>query len=57
MALPLEGLRVIELSVWIMGPTAGMILADMGAEVIKVEEPQVGDPSSCHPTEITWLPE
>ncbi len=36
-ALPLQGLRVIEFSHMVMGPTCGMILADMGAEVIKVE--------------------
>ena len=37
--LPLEGLRVIELSHMVMGPACGMILADLGAEVIKVEPP------------------
>lgn len=37
--LPLEGIRVIEFSHMVMGPTCGMILADLGAEVIKVEPP------------------
>jgi len=37
--LPLEGLRVIEFTHMVMGPTCGMILADLGAEVIKVEPP------------------
>lgn len=37
--LPLAGLRVIELSHMVMGPACGMILADLGAEVIKVEPP------------------
>ncbi len=37
--LPLDGLRVIELSHMVMGPVCGMILADLGAEVIKVEPP------------------
>ncbi len=34
---PLAGLRVVEFSHMVMGPTCGMVLADMGAEVIKVE--------------------
>ena len=34
---PLAGLRVIEFTHMVMGPTCGMVLADMGAEVIKVE--------------------
>jgi crotonobetainyl-CoA:carnitine CoA-transferase CaiB-like acyl-CoA transferase len=35
--LPLAGLRVVEFTHMVMGPTCGMLLADMGAEVIKVE--------------------
>ena len=34
--LPYEGLRVIEFTHMVMGPTCGMVLADLGAEVIKV---------------------
>src|SRR6185436_2686655 len=34
---PLKGLRVVEFTHMVMGPTCGMLLADMGAEVIKVE--------------------
>jgi formyl-CoA transferase len=41
---PLDGVRVLELGVLIAGPFAGRMLADFGAEVIKVEEPQHGDP-------------
>jgi crotonobetainyl-CoA:carnitine CoA-transferase CaiB-like acyl-CoA transferase len=40
--LPLAGLRVVEFTHMIMGPTCGMVLADMGADVIKVE-PITGD--------------
>ena len=40
--LPLAGLRVVEFTHMVMGPTCGMILADLGAEVIKIE-PLSGD--------------
>ena len=40
----LRGLRVIDFGHYIAGPLAGMLLADQGAEVIKVEKPQ-GDPA------------
>ena len=40
---PLAGIRVIEAASYISGPFAGLILADLGAEVIKVEPPR-GDP-------------
>ncbi len=41
-ALPLTGVRVVEFTHMVMGPTCGMVLADLGAEVIKVE-PIAGD--------------
>src|ERR1700759_4494029 len=37
--LPLAGVRVIEMTHMVMGPTCGMILAQLGAEIIKVEPP------------------
>ena len=40
--LPYEGIRVVEFTHMVMGPTCGMVLADLGAEVIKVE-PIAGD--------------
>ena len=40
---PLEGVKVVDLSVMISGPLAGMMLADQGADVVKVESPGLGD--------------
>lgn len=42
-AAPLAGVKVIELGLWVAGPAAGGVMADWGANVIKVE-PQTGDP-------------
>lgn len=44
MAGPLEGTRVVEMASFISGPYAGMLLGDLGAEVVKVELPGSGDP-------------
>ncbi|TAG26808.1 MAG: CoA transferase [Burkholderiales bacterium] len=38
--LPYEGIRMVEFTHMVMGPTCGMLLADLGAEVIKVEPPK-----------------
>nr|WP_067294017.1 CoA transferase [Marinobacterium profundum] len=43
---PLQGIRVVEMSHMIMGPSCGMFLSYLGAEVIKVEPPQ-GDKTRC----------
>ncbi|MGB2695646.1 MAG: CoA transferase [Dehalococcoidia bacterium] len=48
-----DGLRVIDFSTWMAGPLATMVLADNGAEVIKVEPP-AGDPARALPAFQTW---
>jgi crotonobetainyl-CoA:carnitine CoA-transferase CaiB-like acyl-CoA transferase len=42
---PLKGIRVVEMGIWVAGPAAAAVLADWGAEVIKVENPAGGDPA------------
>jgi crotonobetainyl-CoA:carnitine CoA-transferase CaiB-like acyl-CoA transferase len=44
MAGPVEGVKIVELGVWVAGPAAAGILADWGADVIKIEPP-TGDPA------------
>ena len=44
MAGALEGIRVVEIASYVSGPYAGMLLGDLGAEVIKIETPGKGDP-------------
>lgn len=44
MSTVLDGITVIEQGTFITGPAAGMLLADLGADVIKVEQPGTGDP-------------
>jgi crotonobetainyl-CoA:carnitine CoA-transferase CaiB-like acyl-CoA transferase len=46
---PLEGIRVLELGNFIAGPFCGMLLGDMGADVIKIERPAKGDQTRAMP--------
>ncbi|SHH05622.1 CaiB/BaiF CoA transferase family protein [Pollutimonas bauzanensis] len=62
-SLPLAGIKVIDLATFIAGPFCASMLAEFGAEVIKVEEPGKGDPlrrfgkrSECGDS-LTWLSE
>jgi alpha-methylacyl-CoA racemase len=48
-AAPLRGIRVVDLSRYLPGPLVSRLLADLGAEVVKVEEPKLGDPSRMAP--------
>ena len=43
MGKPLEGLKVIEIAQEIQGPFAGLFLADLGADIIKIENKETGD--------------
>src|SRR5688572_1695483 len=44
MAGALDGIRVIEIASFVSGPYTGMLLGDLGAEIIKIEPPEKGDP-------------
>ena len=44
MVLPLEGIKVLELGLWVLGPSCARVLGEMGADVIKIEDPDGGDP-------------
>src|ERR1700693_5033830 len=46
--LPVQGGRVLELSHIVAGPSGGLILADLGADVIKIEHPETGDTARSH---------
>ena len=48
-SLPLDGLRVLELGHIVAGPSAGLLFADLGADVVKVERPGEGDQSRGMP--------
>jgi crotonobetainyl-CoA:carnitine CoA-transferase CaiB-like acyl-CoA transferase len=42
---PLSGIRVVEMGIWVAGPATAAVLADWGADVIKIENPAGGDPA------------
>ncbi len=44
MSGPLEGIKVIEVASWMFVPSAGAVLVDQGATVLKIEHPETGDP-------------
>jgi crotonobetainyl-CoA:carnitine CoA-transferase CaiB-like acyl-CoA transferase len=44
---PLDGIRVVDMTIWMAGAISGMLLADLGADVVKVESPK-GDPTRSH---------
>ena len=50
--LPLTGIRVIEISSWVMAPSAGAILASYGADVVKVEPSGGSDPIRAYTVEV-----
>lgn len=52
---PLQGIRVIDFSHFIAGPLATMMLADMGADVIKIEAPERGDELRYYPPAVPGL--
>jgi crotonobetainyl-CoA:carnitine CoA-transferase CaiB-like acyl-CoA transferase len=52
----MHGIRVVEIGVWVAGPAAGCVLADWGADVVKIEPHGLGDPSRSFQTMFANLP-
>jgi len=44
--LPLTGITVVEAAAWTFVPSSGAVLADWGADVIKIKHPETGDPQA-----------
>ena len=57
MSRPLEGIKVIEIGQEIQGPFAGLLLADLGADVIKIENKEGGDLSRAILVKLIGGPE
>ena len=53
MVAPMDDVRIVEISSWMAAPSAGAMLADLGADVIKVE-PLGGDPCATSPASRSW---
>ncbi|MFD2036532.1 CaiB/BaiF CoA transferase family protein [Belliella marina] len=53
--LPLEGVLVLEFCQYLSGPSAGLRLADLGARVIKIENPSTGDACRILPIKNQWI--
>lgn len=53
---PMVGVRVLDASNLIAGPVAGAILADFGADVVKIEHPRLGDPLRTHGVSVRGVP-
>ncbi len=49
MTLPLEGIKILDSAHQYPGPYCSMLLGDLGAEIIKVEQPGIGDPARANP--------
>src|SRR5690606_6477937 len=52
---PLDGILVLEFCQYLSGPSAGLRLADMGARVIKIENPNKGDLCRILPIKDQWI--
>ncbi len=51
---PLSGFRVVEVAMWVAGPSSAAVLGDWGADVIKLEDPNGGDPIRGATTRATY---